>query len=92
MEVHYMRKQCEQILKNLFHETLVNTRYQVELTQEQMAAILMMDVRSYVELDHGNSGCSALTLCLFLVFVCEKPGEFLDKFKVYAERRRSNVA
>ena len=81
MEVHYMRKQCEQILKNLFHETLVHTRYQVELTQEQMAAILMMDVRSYVELDHGKSGCSALTLALYLIYICSAPLEFLEELR-----------
>ncbi len=87
-----MRKQCEQILKNLFHETLIYTRYQLKLTQDDMAEILMMDVRSYVELDHGCSGCSALTLCLFLVFVCENPSEFLNKFKISVERRKQNAA
>ncbi len=87
-----MRKRCEGILKDLFYETLIHTRYRLKLTQDDMAEILMMDVRSYVELDHGCSGCSALTLCLFLVFVCENPDRFLDEFKVSVERRRANVA
>ena len=92
MEVPCMRKQCEQILKNLFYKTLIYTRYHLELTQNDMAEILMMDVRSYVELDHGNSGCSALTLCLFLVFICDNPNSFLEQFKVSVERLRENVA
>ena len=87
-----MRKQCEQILKNLFYENLTYTRNQKKMTQDEMAEVLMMDVRSYVELDHGKSSCSALTLCLFLVFACENPGDFLDKFKISVESRIEYVA
>lgn len=87
-----MRKQCEQILKNLFHETLVCTRYKMNLTQNAMAEILMMDVRSYVELDHGCSSCSALTLCLFLIYCCEEPYSFLDELKNSIEGWTGNAA
>jgi len=87
-----MRKQCEQILKNLFHENLIYTRHKLGHTQEVMAEILMMDVRSYVELDHGCSNCSALTLCLFLIHCCDNPEDFLDELKISIERRTGNVA
>ena len=40
------------------------------LTQAQMAELLQMDVRSYVELDHGKSMCSTLSFVLFLLYCC----------------------
>ncbi|MBQ8603565.1 MAG: hypothetical protein IJ410_01800 [Oscillospiraceae bacterium] len=57
-----------------------------------MAEILMMDVRSYVELDHGCSSCSALTLCLFLIYCCEEPYSFLDELKNSIEGWTGNAA
>lgn len=87
-----MRKQCEQILKNLFHDNLIYTRCKSGYTQAAMAEVLMMDVRSYVELDHGCSGCSALTLCLFLIFCCKDPTEFLCQLKISIERYTNNAA
>lgn len=37
------------------------------MTQEEMARMFMMSVRSYVDLEHGESLPSALTLSLFLI-------------------------
>lgn len=87
-----MRKQCEEILKKLFHEELIRIRYEQNLTQEQMAELLMMDVRSYIELDHGCTCGGALTLCLFLCFCHKQPEEFIKKFRKLVERKVFNVA
>lgn len=92
MEVTSMRKQCEQILKNLFYEKLIYTRHKLGYTQEDMAEILKMDVRSYVELDHGCSKCSALTLCLFLIYCYDEPYIFLNELKTSIESRTGYVA
>ena len=55
-----------------------------------MADLLMMDLRSYVELDHGNNSCSALTFALFLIYCCAEPVTFLNilkiEFETYAKR------
>lgn len=51
-------------------------------TQARMAEALMMDVRSYCDLEHGKSGCSALTLALFLIQVCADPSLFLHELTI----------
>ena len=62
-----MRKAYHAILKTFFHQYLLHTRAATGLTQSQMAERLAMDDRSYIELDHGKSCCSAITLALFLI-------------------------
>lgn len=76
-----MRKHYHAILKNRFHNFLVHTREDLQLTQSQMANILSMDYRSYAELDHGKSCCSALTLVLYLIYCCPAPQIFLQELK-----------
>lgn len=92
MEVTFMRTQCEIILKELFYEELIKIRNEQQLTQEDMAELLMMDVRSFIDLDHGCTCCGAVTLCLFLIYCHNSPGDFLNKFKITLERQMENVA
>ena len=87
-----MRKQCEKILKELFYEELLKIRNEKKLTQEDMAHLLMMDVRSFIELDHGCACCGAVTLCLFLTYCHNSPVEFLNRFKTTVERQLGYVA
>lgn len=72
-----MRKRYQYILKQFFHSQLLHTRSDMGLTQSQMADLLEMDERSYIELEHGKSACSAVTLVLFLTHCCPDPAEFL---------------
>lgn len=76
-----MRKLYRQILKRYFHNSLVYTREEMNLTQSQMAQVLAMDDRSYIDLDHGKSCCSALTLALFLIYCCRDPVNFLGELR-----------
>ena len=73
-----MRKAYHAILKTFFHQYLLHTRAALGLTQSQMAERLAMDDRSYIELDHGKSCCSAITLALFLIYVCHDAADFLE--------------
>lgn len=57
-----------------------------------MAAVLVMDDRSYVELDHGKSCCSALTLALYLIYCCENPTAFLTGLREVLEEVMDNAA
>ena len=59
-------------------------------TQAKMAEILMMDSRSYFELDTGHNSCSALTFSLFLIYCCENPLEFLKELKCGYEEKAYN--
>lgn len=76
-----MRNTYRRVLKNCFNTVLVRTRTEQSLTQSQMAERLAMDERSYIDLDHGKSCCSAITLVLFLIYCCRDPLGFLGEFK-----------
>lgn len=81
-----MRKQQREILKNYFYAQLIAARSAKRMTQSQMAEQLAMDDRSYVDLDHGKTCCSAITLARFLVFVCESPVQFLEGLRLAFEK------
>ena len=57
-----------------------------------MANQLIMDDRSYINLDHGKSGCSALTLALYLIYCSDDPVKFLDELKAALENDENHVA
>lgn len=73
-----MRKTYQYILKIYFNHDLVQMRTTLHLTQAQMAELLSMDDRSYIDLDHGKSCCSAVTLALYLAFVCDDVLKFVE--------------
>lgn len=74
-----MRRQCEAILKEYFRTNLIHTREKAGLTQESMAHQLLMNVRSYCSLENGTSCCGAVTLSIYLIFICEDSQKFLDE-------------
>ncbi len=51
-----------------------------------------MAVRSYIDLDHGKTSCSAVTLVLYLIYVCDEPQAFLDELKVAFETCKTKAA
>lgn len=53
-------------LKNSFKNELITKRAELELSQEEMAERLDISLRSYSELEHGKSFCSALSLINFV--------------------------
>ena len=87
-----MRKQYEETLKSFFHESLFRRRNELGLTQEETAYRLAMNSRSYIELDHGKSSCSSLTLARFLIYLCDDPLLFLNKLRHAFENKESNAA
>lgn len=76
-----MRKHYESVFRQFFHRKLFQSRVQLEMTQEQMADRLAMASRSYIDLDHGKTGCSALTLVLYLIYICTEPIVFLEELR-----------
>lgn len=87
-----MRKQYTQILKAHFHQKLFRSRVALDITQEEMASRLSMANRTYVDLDHGKTCCSALTLALFLIYICPEPMEFLEELRYAFENEASRAA
>lgn len=76
-----MRKTYRNILKHRFHASLTQTRTAKGLTQSEMAERLSMDDRSYIDLDHGKTCCSAVTLILFLLYLCDDVDQFLEELR-----------
>ena len=76
-----MRKHYTKVLKSFFHDKLFYTREALGITQEEMAHRLSMAARTYVDLDHGKTSCSALTLALFLIYVCTDSAAFLEELR-----------
>lgn len=87
-----MRKQYTQVLKTYFHQKLFRSRVDLGMTQEEMAHRLLMASRTYVDLDHGKTCCSALTLALFLIYICANPLGFLEELRDAFERENSQAA
>lgn len=87
-----MRKCYTRILKTVFHQELFRSRVDLDITQEEMAHHLVMANRTYIDLDHGKTCCSALTLALFLIYICADPLEFLEKLRNAFENNNSQAA
>lgn len=87
-----MRKLYHAILKAKFHNALRRTREYKRLTQSQMAQMLCMDDRSYIDLDHGKTSCSAITLALFLIYGCDDAKKFLEELRQAFEQGSDQAA
>ena len=87
-----MRSQYSKTLKVFFYERLLPRRNLREISQEEMAHRLMMATRSYIALEHGKTCCGALTLALYLIYICEDPMAFLLDLRYAFENSDSKVA
>lgn len=62
------------------------------ISQEEMADRLAMGSRGYAKLDQGQMCCSALTLSLFLIYICEDPLTFLKELRHALENCDNDAA
>ena len=87
-----MRKIYYEILKGWFQTKLMQHRTTQCITQTKMAEIIAMDERSYIDLEHGKTCCSAVTLALFLTLCCENPTSVLEELHCAFETGINEVA
>lgn len=87
-----MRKRYRQILKTFFRDKVFSTRDDMGISQEDMAHILAMAPRTFIDLEHGKTGCSALTLALFMIYICKNPVAFLEELRNAFETDRDKAA
>ena len=87
-----MRKHYTKILKAIFHKSLSYQRIALGMSQEEMAHRLAMASRTYVDLDHGKTCCSGLTLALFLIHICPDPMKFLEELRHALEESDKKAA
>ena len=63
----FMRTEMEEALKKIFRDLILRLRYEKELTQEKMAAALVMSNRAYEYIENGDTSCGLLTAMLVLL-------------------------
>ncbi len=76
-----MKKRYLDSFKEIYAKNLMQERDNSNLTLQQMASKLHIDPRSYIEIDHGRSTGSALTLAMFLIYCCSDVNSFLETLK-----------
>ena len=76
-----MRKQYIRILKVFFCRKVRTSRAELAISQEEMTRRLLMAARTYIDLEQVKNCCSALTLALYLIYVCNKPLAFLNELR-----------
>lgn len=64
-------------LRKAFCDKIRLCRAALDISQEDMAAQLEVSTRAYINLEHGDSCCGALTLVLFLIYICDDATVFL---------------
>lgn len=80
-------QQIKEAMGTVFRIWLKRYREKCGLTQEQMARAFMITVRSYVDLEHGESFPSGLTFAMFLTFLSkEQQKEFIADIKAEIEK------
>ena len=87
-----MREAYQAALKSVLHVQITQYRDRMGLTQAQMAEILLMDVRSYIDLDHGKSMCGTLSFVLFLLYCCQDRDALLQSIQMAFDKVRGDVA
>ena len=76
-----MRKTYEAALKKCMHDKILNERMSLHITQEKMAELLIMDLRSYVDIENGKNMCGTLTFVMYLLHFCDDPKELMDEIE-----------
>ena len=62
-----MKHICKCALRSYMTRCLTDARKQSHLTQARFSEKLMMDTRSYADLEHGKSLCCTLTFIIYLI-------------------------
>ena len=71
------RENMKKALQEIFPVELKQYRIKKGLSQEAMARLLMVAARSYIDLEHGVTFPSALTLANYMLLLSEKEQEDL---------------
>lgn len=76
-----MRNACKCAFRDAMSKRFRDARRDANLSQAKFSELFLMDTRSYVSLEHGANCCCALTLLLYLVFVCKDVHGFVEEMR-----------
>lgn len=77
-----MKNTCKCALRAYMSKHLPQTRREQNLSQTKFSERLMIDMRSYTDLEHGECLRCTLTFVLFLMFCCKDRDALLQDMKV----------
>lgn len=66
-------------LRDFMSADFYATRKELGVTQEQMAELLHIDWRSYIDLEHGKSLCCTKVFVLYVRQFKSDPAQFFDE-------------
>lgn len=76
-----MKQTYKCLLREYLTRCFQETRKEYGFTQEVFSEKLMMDIRSYASLEHGEHMCCTLTLIIYLCFFCKNPESVIQDFR-----------
>ena len=76
-----MKYQCKCSLRDYLSQRLAKARKEAGMTQSRFSELLMMDTRSYADLEHAQSCCCTLTFILYLCFCCKDVDGLVDDLR-----------
>lgn len=91
-EMQNMREVIQKDLKHYFANIMKQTRKSKKLSQEKMAEILVMDVRSYADLEKEKYLCGTITFIHFMLYAAEDVNEIFEGIAMVVANAKENVA
>ena len=87
-----MREAIQKELKSYLAEVMKETRKAKKLSQAKMAEILVMDVRSYADIENGSNLCGTITFIHFMLYIVEDINKAFEGIAVVVENAKEHAA
>ena len=87
-----MREAIQKELKSYLAEVMKKTRKAKKLSQAKMAEILVMDVRSYADIENGSNLCGTITFIHFMLYIAEDINKAFEGIAIVVENAKEHVA
>ncbi len=81
-----MTHELQEKIKPFLQKQIITEIKKQKLTSEKAAEILRISTRSYSHLKSGENMCSASTLVMFLVKLCESPERFVEDCREHIDK------
>ena len=87
-----MRNAIQKELKNYLSVQMKETRKAKKLSQAKMAEILVMDVRSYADIENGSNLCGTVTFIHWMLYVVDDINKIFEGISVVIENAKEVAA
>ena len=81
-----MMTACKYILRKYMSQCLHKTRSDLKLSQAKFSEMLMIDPRSYFDLERGTNLCGTMTFIIYLAFYCNDVQGLIDDLRTILSR------